>query len=189
MRKNLKTKDAIFPMPVLMIATFNEDNSVNVMNAAWGMMLSRDHIMLNLTETHKTVQNIKERKAFTVSLADSKHVVEADYFGVVSGNNINDKLKRSGLTYTKSENIDAPIINEFPICMECEFIEYQNDTYGGGVVGKIINVSALEEVLDGDSVDINSLNAICYDPFNHSYYEVTKKVGNAFNDGLKLKDK
>ena len=115
MRKNIKTTEAIFPMPVLMIATYNEDGSVNVMNAAWGTMLSRDHVILNLTETHKTVKNIKKRKAFTVSIADSKHVVEADYFGVVSGNNTPNKFENSGLSVIKSENVDAPIINEFPI--------------------------------------------------------------------------
>src|SRR5699024_8502073 len=98
MRKNIKTTEAIFPMPVLMIATYNEDNTVDVMNAAWGMMLERDYVVLNLTETHKTVKNIKERKAFTVSIADSNHVVEADYFGVVSGNNTENKFEKSGLT-------------------------------------------------------------------------------------------
>ena len=98
MRKNIKITEGIFPMPVLMIATYNPDNSVNVMNAAWGTMLERDQVLLNLSENHKTVKNIKERKAFTVSIADSLHVKEADYFGVVSGNNTPDKFTRSGLT-------------------------------------------------------------------------------------------
>ena len=123
MRKNIKTTEAIFPMPVLMIATFNEDDSVDVMNAAWGTMIDRNIIGLNLTETHKTVKNIKERKAFSVSIADSKHVVEADYFGMVSGNNTPDKFENSGLTSVKSYIVDAPIISEFPSCFECEFVE------------------------------------------------------------------
>ena len=92
MRKNIKTTEAIFPMPVLMVATYNEDDSVDVMNAAWGMMLDRREIVLNLTETHKTVKNILKRKAFTVSIADSKNVVAADYLGVVSGNDVKDKF-------------------------------------------------------------------------------------------------
>ncbi len=187
MKKKIKTTEAIFPMPVLMIATYNEDNSIDVMNAAWGMMLERDMVVLNLTETHKTVQNIKQRKAFTVSIADSKHVVEADYFGIVSGNNTPDKFKNSGLTATKSENIDAPIINEFPICIECEFIEYQDNEYGCGVVGKIVNVSADEEVLVNGNVDVSLVNAISFDPYTHGYYKVSERVGNAFKDGLKLK--
>ena len=115
MRKNIKTTEGIFPMPVLMIATYNEDGSINVMNAAWGTMYDRDQVILNLTESHKTVKNIRKRKAFTVSIANAKNVVAADYFGIVSGNNTENKFDNSGLTITKSENVDAPIINEFPI--------------------------------------------------------------------------
>ena len=187
MRKIIKNTEPIFPMPVLMIATYNEDGSVDVMNAAWGTMLSKDQVILNLTETHKTVKNIKKRKAFTVSIADSNHVVEADYFGIVSGNNTPNKFENSGLTATKSENVDAPIINEFPICFECEFIEYQDDEYGCGVIGKIVNITADEKVMNGDNIDISKVNAIAFDPYTHGYYEVTKRVGEAFKDGLKLK--
>ena len=183
MRKNIKTTEAIFPMPVLMVATYNEDGSIDVMNAEWGTMLERNKVILNLTETHKTVQNIKERKAFTVSIADSKHVIEADYFGVASGNNTPNKFENSKLTAVKSENVDAPIINEFPICIECEFIEYGDC----GVIGKVINTSVDESVMNGDKVDIEKLSAIAFDPYTHGYYTVTKRVGNAFKDGLQLK--
>lgn len=187
MRKNIQTTEAIFPMPVLMIATYNEDGSVDVMNAAWGTMLDRNQVILNLTETHKTVKNMKMRKAFTVSIADVDHVKEADYFGVVSGNNTPDKFEKSGLTYTHSEHVDAPIINEFPICMECEFIEYQDDEYGCGVIGKVVNVTADEHVLTDEKVDIEKVNAIAFDPYTHGYYKVTGRVGEAFKDGLQLK--
>ena len=184
MKKEIKTTEAIFPMPVLMIGTYNEDESVDVMNAAWGMMLDRDEIILNLTETHKTVKNIKQRKAFTVSIANAKNVVAADYLGIESGNNTPNKFEKSGLTSEKSEKVDAPIINEFPICMECELIE-ANETFG--IVGKILRVSANEEVLNNDKVDINLLEAIAFDPYTHGYYKVGEKVGNAFKDGLQLK--
>ena len=187
MRKNIKTTEAIFPMPVLLIATYNEDSTIDVMNAAWGTMLERNQIILNLTETHKTVQNIKERKAFTVSIADAKHVKEADYFGIVSANNTKNKFENSKLTATKSDNVDAPIINEFPICIECEFIEYQDDEYGCGVIGKVVNVTADERVMDGDNVDISLVEAIAFDPYTHGYYKVSERVGNAFKDGLELK--
>lgn len=183
MRKTIKTTEGIFPMPVLMVATYNEDGSVDVMNAAWGTMFERDQVVLNLTETHKTVKNIKERKAFTVSIADSKHVVEADYFGVVSANNTPNKFENSKLTATKSENIDAPIINEFPICMECEFIEYGDC----GIIGKVINTSVDVNAMNGDKVDIEKVSAIAFDPYTHGYYTVTKRVGNAFKDGMQLK--
>lgn len=187
MKKNIKTTEAIFPMPVLMVATYNEDDTIDVMNAAWGTMLERNYVVLNLTETHKTVQNIKKRKAFTVSIADAKHVVEADYFGVVSAKNTPNKFENSGLTATKSKIVDAPIINEFPICIECEFVEYQDDEYGCGVIGKVVNVSADESVIEGDKVDISKVEAIAFDPYTHGYYKVTDRVGEAFKDGLKLK--
>ncbi len=187
MRKNIKTTEAIFPMPVLMIATYNDDGTIDVMNAAWGTMLERDYVILNLTQTHKTVKNIKQRKAFTVSIADSKHVIEADYFGITSGNDTPNKFETSKLTATKSEIVDAPIINEFPICMECEFIEYQDDQYGCGVIGKIVNVTADESVMDGDNVSIKLVDAIAFDPYTHGYYKVGERVGEAFKDGLQLK--
>ncbi len=187
MKKTIKTTSAIFPMPVLMVATYNDDGSVNVMNAAWGTMVDGDVIALNLTETHKTVQNIKKRKAFTVSIADAAHVVEADYFGVESGKKVADKLTKANMTAVKSTRVDAPVINEFPVCMECEFIEFQGDTYGLGVIGKIVNVSAEERVLRGDEVDVSRLNAIAYDPYTHGYYKIGERVGEAFKDGLRLK--
>ncbi len=187
MRKILKQTEGIFPMPVLMVATYNEDGSVNVMNAAWGTMQARGNVALQLTESHKTVKNIKERKAFTISIADAAHVVEADYFGVVSGNHESKKFENSGMTATKSEDVDAPVINEFPICMECEFIEYQANTYGCGVIGKVVRITADESVMNGDTIDISLVNAIAFDPYTHGYYKVAEKVGEAFKDGLQPK--
>lgn len=187
MRKKLNITEGIFPMPVLMIATYNEDGSVNVMNAAWGTMQERDHVALNLTETHKTVKNIKARGAFTVSIADAAHVLEADYLGVVSGNSVTNKFENSGLTASKAEIVDAPVINEFPLCLECEFVEYQNGEYGCGVIGKVVNVTADESVMVGDKIDMSLVNAIAFDPYTHGYYKVTERVGNAFKDGLQLK--
>ena len=187
MKKQIKTTEAIFPMPVLLISTFNEDGTVDVMNAAWGTMLERDQVALNLTETHKTVQNIKVRKGFVVHIADAKHVVEADYFGIVSGNKEPDKFAKSGMTFTKSDLVDAPVINEFPIALECEFIEYQNDATGIGVIGKVLRSSVEEGLLKDGKVDIDSLEAIAFDPYTHGYYKVGGRVGEAFKDGLKIK--
>lgn len=188
MRRNLGSKAAIFPMPVLMIGTYDNEGKIDVMNAAWGMMVDMNKVALNLTETHKTVKNIKEKKAFTVGIADFEHMVEADYVGIVSGNNEPNKFEKSGLTATKSEFVDAPVINEFPVTMECEFIEYQDDENGCGVIGKIINVCADEKVLDENGkIDPSKINAILYDPFNHGYYKVGEKVGDAFSEGRKIK--
>ena len=187
MREKLKITEGIFPMPVLMVATYNEDGSVNVMNAAWGTMQERGHVALNLTESHKTVKNIKARGAFTVSIADAAHLVEADYFGVESGNKVADKFARSGLTASKAECVDAPVINEFPLCLECEFVEYQTNDYGCGVIGKVVNVTADESVMENGRVNMTKVNAIAFDPYTHGYYKVTERVGDAFKDGLKLK--
>ncbi len=187
MRKKLEITEGIFPMPVLMVATYNEDGSVNVMNAAWGTMQERGNVALNLTESHKTVKNIKARGAFTVSIADASHIAEADYFGVESGNNVADKFARSGLTSSKAETVDAPVINEFPVCLECEFIEYQDGKYGCGVIGKVVNVTADESVIKDGNIDMSLVNAIAFDPYTHGYYKVTERVGEAFKDGFKLK--
>mgnify|MGYP002624861569 CR=1 FL=1 len=187
MKKTIKTTEAIFPMPVLLISTFNADGTVDVMNAAWGTMLDRDMVALNLTETHLTVENIRARRGFVVHIADAKHVVEADWFGIVSGRKDPDKFAKSGLTYVKSELVDAPVINELPIAMECEFVEYQNDDTGIGVIGKVLRTSVEEANLKDGKVDIDSLEAIAFDPYTHGYYKVGGRVGNAFSDGSKLK--
>jgi len=182
MRAKLNITEGIFPMPVLMVATYNEDGSVNVMNAAWGTMQERNRVALNLT-----VKNIKARGAFTVSIADAAHLVEADYFGVESGNRVSDKFARSGLTASKAETVDAPVIHEFPLCLECEFVEYQSGEYGCGVIGKVVNVTADERVMVNGKLDMSLVNAIAFDPYTHGYYKVTERVGEAFQDGLKLK--
>ena len=187
MKKEIKTTEAIFPMPVLLISTFNADGTVDVMNAAWGTMLDRDMVALNLTETHLTVENIRARRGFVVHIADAKHVVEADWFGIVSGRKDPDKFAKSGLTYVKSELVDAPVINELPIAMECEFVEYQNDDTGIGVIGKVLRTSVEEKHMKDGKVDIDSLGAIAFDPYTHGYYKVGGRVGNAFSDGAKLK--
>lgn len=187
MRKNINTTEGIFPMPVLMVASYNDDLSVNVMNAAWGTMLERDQVLLNLSSEHKTVKGIKEKKAFTVSIADAKHVKEADYFGVVSGNDVKDKFAKSGLTSSRAEKVFAPIINEFPICLECELLKVLDDEYNYGIIGKVVNVTVDESVMTDNKVDISKLNAIAFDPYTHGYYKVSERVGNAFKDGLDLK--
>ena len=184
MRKDLKIVPAIFPMPVLMIATYNEDGSVDVMNAAWGTAYDFKQIKLNISEGHKTTKNIKRTGCFTVSLATTETLVQSDYFGIASGNDVKDKFERSSFTVVKSKNINAPIIEEYPVCMECKAIKIDEEY---GVLGEIINLSIDDKYLDENgNPDISKMNTIAYDPFNHGYYEVTKKVGQAFSDGKKL---
>lgn len=190
MRKNLGVTCGIFPMPVLMIATYNEDGSVDVMNAAWGTMVETNIVALNLTKTHKTVENILRNKAFTVSFATKSTIRESDYFGMVSGNRVKDKFEKSGFTALKSECVNAPLIAEYPLTLECEFIEFQDDTYGLGVIGEVKNVSVDENYLDENGkVNIPKVEGLIYDTFNHGYYVVKEKAGQAFSDGKAFFDK
>jgi len=187
MRKDLGVKPAVYPMPVLMIATYDENGVVDVMNAAWGMICDMDKITLALTETHKTVKNIKVNKAFTVSLADVKTIKEADYFGIASGNTVADKFERSGLTATPSSRVKAPIVEEFPITMECELAEIIETDNVYSIIGKIVNVSAHEEVLDEKGrVDVEKAGILMFDQFKAGYYVTGEKVGQAWQTGKPL---
>lgn len=187
MKKDLGAIRAIYPMPVLMIATYNEDGSVNVMNAAWGMINDYDEISICVDHSHKTMENILSRKAFTVSLADRAHMKEADYFGIVSGNDVPDKFARSGLHAVKSRYVDAPIVTEFPVVMECELVENVVTEHLEAVVGKILNTAAEEAVLDErGEVDVLKLNALIFDSFRSGYYVSAEKVGQAWDAGASL---
>lgn len=187
MKKAIKTTNAIFPMPVLLIATYNDDNTVNVMNAAWGMMLETNLVLLNLSKTHHTVSNILKKKAFTISFANKQYVKEADYFGIVSGHEVKDKLSVAKLHSYKSDLIEAPIIDEYPVCVECEFVEFIENKYEIGVVGKVIRVSADEKYFKDGKLDVDALEILAYDQFTHGYYQIQNRVGTAFKDGLDIK--
>ena len=191
MKKDLGKLPAIFPMPVLLIATYDELGKVDVMNAAWGQVCDMDRIILFLTESHKTVKNIKLNKAFTVALVNKDHVAEADYFGIDSGNNVADKFERTGLKATKSSRVNAPLIEEFPLTMECEVAKFiEDDEVGFAVVGRIVNVVAEDSVLDEKGkVDVSKLGALTFDQFKYGYYEVGEKVAQAWNAGMKYKKK
>lgn len=183
MKKELKIAPGIFPMPVLMIGTYNEDGSVDVMNAAWGMAQSMKNLKLCLTESHKTVKNMKRTKACTVALGTKDLMTESDYLGIVSANNVSDKFAKTGLHSIKSEKVDAPIIEEYPICMECKVIDFEDD----GTLVEVVGVQAEEKYLNEDgTINLDEIGIIAYDPYNHGYYEIGNKVGNAFQEGKKL---
>ena len=183
MKKNLKIAPGIFPMPVLMIGTYNEDGSVDVMNAAWGMAQSMNQLKLCLSESHKTFKNLERTRACTVALGTKELMAESDYLGIVSGNNTPDKFEKTGLHSTKSEKVDAPIIEEYPICMECKVVDFEDD----GTLVEIVNVQAEEKYLNDDgTIKLDEIGIIAYDPYGNGYYEVGKKVGNAFQEGKKI---
>ena len=183
MKKELKVTPGIFPMPVLMIGTYNEDGSVDVMNAAWGMAQSMKELKLCLTESHKTVKNMKRTGYCTVALATKDFIAESDYLGMVSGNTVSDKFEKSGLHATKSEKVDAPVIEEYPICMECKVVGFEED----GTLVEVVNVLAEEKYLNADgTIKLDEVGIISYDPYGHGYYVVGNKVGKAFSDGKKF---
>ena len=187
MKKELGVKPYLFPMPVLMIATYGEGDVVNVMNMAWGGICSENMVALNIYENHKTAQNIKERMAFTLSIADVDHIREADFFGIASGNKIPDKFERSGLHAVRSTKVDAPVVEEFPVTLECKVVKIQNDEFGFRVIGEILNVLADEKVLnEKGQIDPAKVNAFVFDQFQHGYYAIGEKVGQAWNIGAKL---
>lgn len=186
MKKDLEILPAVFPMPVLMVAAYDENDHINVMNAGWGQMASADQIVLFISEGHKTTKNIRKTGAFTVSIADRKHMKEADYFGIASGNQIKDKFERTGLHAYESKHVHAPVIQEFPLVMECE-LEDIIDTSIHAVVGRIVNVSAEEYVLGlHGKIDPVKLDALMVDTFQNGYYTIGEKVGQAFHEGVDL---
>ncbi|MBO5606196.1 MAG: flavin reductase family protein [Acidaminococcaceae bacterium] len=187
MKKDLGVVEAVFPMPVLMIAAYDENGTVNVMNAAWGQICDFKQIALFLDEGHKTTENILKTKAFTVALADRDHMVAADYFGMVSGHKLPDKFARSGFTAVKSKHVNAPIIEEFPVVMECELADVLKKGSFFCAVGQIVNTAADERVLDDQGkIDVTKVNALIYDTFRHGYYVCGEKAGQAFKEGAVL---
>ena len=186
MRKNFGAKPWTYPQPVFIIGTYDEQGRPDAMNAAWGGIDYDDRINLCLSSGHKTVKNLLATKAFTVSMGTADKMVECDYVGIVSGNNVADKLEKAGLHTVKAEFVNAPLIVELPMAVECELVSYDAETCH--LVGRIINVSADESILDEKGkIDPAKLRPIVFDPVHNDYLEIGGKVGNAFKDGLQLK--
>ena len=186
MRKNFGAKPMCYPMPVYIIGTYGADGTPNAMNAAWGGISEDTEISICVSADHKTTENILFRKAFTVSMATAKYMSACDSVGIVSGNKEPDKFAKAGFHATKSAFVDAPLIDELPMAVECELISY--DPESCRLVGRIVNVSADESVLgENRKVDPAKLQPITYDPMNHHYLVLGEKVGQAFHDGLALK--
>lgn len=183
MRKNFGVKPWVYPQPVLMIGTYDESGRPNLMNAAWGGQYDANQVMLCLS-AHKTTDNIKATGAFTVSFATASTVVPCDYVGIVSANQEPHKMEKAGFTTIKSEFVNAPVVCELPLTLECRFLRCNED---GNVIGEIVNVSADESILTDGNVDYKKLDAIVFDPTAAAYIRLGEKVGNAFRDGAKLK--
>lgn len=185
MRKNFGSKYLMYPMPVLIIGSYNEDGSANAMTAAWGIICDYTKVMVVLDRNHVTTKNILKKGAFTVSMATVKTVLAADYVGIVSAADEPKKLEKAGLTPVKSEFVEAPVFVELPMTLECKMVSWEDDTER--LTGEIINIAADESILTEGKIDPAKLQPITFDPMNNKYIALGDVVGNAFKDGLALK--
>ena len=185
MRKNFGAKTWLYPMPVLIVGTYDENGTPNAMNAAWGGVYDTNLVMVCLADDHKTTENIKQTGAFTVSFATEKTVAPCDYVGIVSAHDVPDKFARAGFHATRSEYVDAPLIDELPMSLECRLVKFNED---GICIGEIVNVCADESILDENGrIDARALAPICYDGVTHAYWGLGERVGQAFSDGKSIK--
>ena len=170
---------------MFIIAAYDENGIPDAMNAAWGGLYDADKVVLCLSAGHKTTKNIKAKGAFTVAFADAAHMIPADYVGIASGNNEPKKMEKAGFHTTKSAFVDAPVIDELPVALECKFLKVNED---GNIIGQIVNVSIDESVLDSDGkLDMSKFQPISFEPANNGYHVLGERMGNAFRDGGKLK--
>ena len=189
-RRNFSDKAVITPLPAIMIATWDENKNPDVMMAAWGGQCGPRHITFELSK-HKTTDNIRLKQAFTISFATKGDIVQSDYFGIVSGNDVPDKVAKAGFTITPSPNVDAPIINEYKLTLECKVVTFDEDENGGArVVGEIVNMSADESILDEDgNIDLGKLQPVIFDSAKNEYRVVGEKVGTAWGAGKTIQER
>ena len=182
--KDLGVAPLLYPMPTYMIGTYNEDDTVDEMMMAWGGICAENMVALNLEEDHKTVANLKARMAFTLAVPGTDTLEESDFFGIASANKVKDKFEKSGLHARMSTRVDAPIVCEYPLTLECKVVEFQQQPYGLRVLGEIVNVLADEKVLDENGkLDVTKLNAFAFDQAKYGYYAMGEKAGQAWHSG------
>lgn len=182
-RKNFGPNHALVttPQPCVMVATWDKDHTPDVMMAAWAGQYDNKQIVISMSR-HKTTDNIELTGAFTVSFADIRTVAESDYFGLVSGHKVPDKVARVGFTATPSPNVDAPIINEYPLTLECKVVSWQD----GILIGEVVNMSADESILTDGKVDLDKLQPIVFDAASVTYRAIGDVVGQAWGSGKKF---
>ena len=187
MKKNLGSIPGLFPMPVVIVSAYDREGIPNAMTAAWAQITDMDKIALFVDPDHRTMKNIQETKAFTVAIADVAHMAEADFIGIVSGNNMPDKLEKSGFHVTKSEFVNAPLIEELPVSMDCELADIIDTEDVYAMVGKIVNICAEDRIIGEDGkVNPDQIHALIFDQFRNGYYAVGEMVGQAWNAGKDL---
>lgn len=186
--KSLGAHPWLFPQPTYMIGTYNDDDTVDQMMMAWGGVVDFKMVALNIEESHRTCANIRRRKAFTLAIPSVETLAESDYLGIVSANKVPDKFERTGLHAVHAEHVDAPIVTEYPVTLECRLVEEQQQPYGLRFLAEIVDVKADERVLDErGKIDVTKVHAFAFDMMRNGYYEITEKVGDAWKSGAKFK--
>ncbi len=182
-RKNFGPAHALMttPQPCVMIATWDKDHTPDVMMAAWAGQYDHNQIVISMSK-HKTTENIELTGAFTVSFADVRTVAESDYFGLMSGSKVADKVAKVGFKAVPSPNVDAPIICDYPLTLECKVVSWS----GGILIGEVVNMSADECILTDGKVDLGKLQPIVFDAAANTYRAIGEVVGQAWGSGKKF---
>ena len=186
--KSFGSKPWMLPQPVLIIGTYDKEGKPNAMNAAWGGQWDMHEIIISLG-SHATTDNLKESDDFTVAFATTETMVASDYVGIVSGRNTPDKMEKTGWTFEKAPNVNAPVFKELPMTLECRVKEKIDESETGYyLVAEIVNILCDEKYLAPDgNPDVEKMEIITYDPVHHTYIQLGKTVGKAFSDGKQLK--
>ena len=182
-RKNFGPAHALMttPQPCVMIATWDKDHTPDVMMAAWAGQYDHNQIVVSMSK-HKTTENIELTGAFTVSFADVRTVAESDFLGIASGTKVPDKVAKVGFTVSPSPNVDAPIIDQYPLTLECKVVSWKD----GILVGEVVNMSADECILTDGKVDLGKLQPIVFDAAALTYRALGEVVGQAWGSGKKF---
>ena len=182
-RKNFGPAHALMttPQPCVMIATWDKEHTPDVMMAAWAGQYDHNQIVVSMSK-HKTTENIELTGAFTVSFADVRTVAESDYLGIASGAKVPDKVAKVGFTVSPSPNVDAPIIDQYPLTLECKVVSWKD----GILVGEVVNMSADECILTDGKVDLGKLQPIVFDAAALTYRALGEVVGQAWGSGKKF---
>jgi len=173
----------ILPEAVLIIGTYDENDVPNAMNAAWGTQTDFNEITISLSK-HKTTENLEKTGAFTVAFGTEATVTVSDYFGVETGKKVN-KIEKAGCHVHKSANVNAPIIEEFPLTLECTVKSWNADE--GILVGQIVAQQADESILTDGHVDLDKMKPIIYDSALQAYRSVGPVIAKAGEEGFKIK--
>ena len=186
--KSLGQKSWMLPQPVLIIGTYNNDGPPNAMNAAWGGQWDAKEIIISMG-AHATTENLARCNDFTVAFATKDTMVASDFVGIVSAKNDPEKIKKTGWTAVKSDNVNAPVFTDFPMTLECRILRKIDESEEGYyIVAEIVNILVNEEYLAKDGKpDVEKMQLITYDPVHHGYISLGERVGNAFSDGKQLK--